>query len=230
MQSMYASLKPEAVRLRKRGYSVRAIEMRLSVPRSTLSGWLKSVPLTEAQKVVLKRKADRGLVQARKKAVQWHNEQKEERVAEAARQGAQVLDTIPKNPEIQELALAMLYLGEGTKSHTTLASSDVRIARFFVSSLQTLYDVPTEKIRCHLHLRSDQDPESLALFWSKALGLPLENFGKALIDRRTIKTKTYDHYKGVCSISCGRVAIQRRLMYIANGFCDGIASRANQGD
>ncbi len=118
----------------------------------------------------------------------------------------------------------MLYLGEGAKTNsTTLASSDARIARFFVSSLQTLYDVPTEKIRCHLHLRSDQDPEELVRYWSKTLKLPRENFGKPLIDKRTVRSKTYDHYKGVCSISCGRVAIQRRLMYIANGFCDELA-------
>ena len=222
MQSSYSDKKTEAVRLRERGLSIGIIEKRLGIPRSTLSGWFRSVPLSDAQKAVLQRRWKRGLAKARKQAALWHHSQKQQRLAEAARQGADVIKRLPATREVRELALAMLYLGEGSKTNgqTTLASSDPRIAQFFTESLRVLYDVPADQIRCHLHLRSDQNPEALIVFWSKALGLPRKNFGKSLIDKRTIRTKTYPHYKGVCSITCGRVAIQRRLMYIANGFCD----------
>jgi hypothetical protein len=133
-----------------------------------------------------------------------------------------VLKRIPKDLSVLELALAFLYLGEGAKTgtQTALGSSDPRIAKFFVRCLRKIYNVPLESIRCYLHLRADQNPEELVRFWAHELDLSPMNFGKASIDKRTVGRPTYPHYKGVCSIGCGKVEIQRRLLYIANGFCD----------
>jgi len=208
--------------LRREGNSIGSIETMLGIPRSTLSGWFRSVQLTKRQRTKLKRKSDEGLMKARVVAVHWHNAQKKNRLEKAAEEGLSVLEKIPHNTVMLELALAFLYLGEGGKTinGTSLGSSDPRIAKFFIRCLKEIYTVPTEKIRCYLHLRADQDPEKMKRYWSKELALPLNNFGKASIDKRTAGKTTYMHYKGVCLITCGRVEIQRRLMYIANGFCE----------
>lgn len=215
-------LKQEAIRLRKLGQSLGDIEAKLKIPRSTLSGWLRSVPITKSQKARLDKRWREALVKARVEALKWHHAQKTARLDEAARQGKASLDVIGLDDAAIELALAMLYLGEGSKTNdqTSLASSDARIARFFVLSMRRLYGLPVTAIKCSLHLRADQDPVVLTRYWSRELGLPSSNFGKPSIDKRTIKSPTYAHYKGVCSVQCGRVAIQRRLMYIANGFCE----------
>jgi hypothetical protein len=81
-----------------------------------------------------------------------------------------------------------------------------------------LYDLDIEKIRCELYLRYDQDPEDLKRHWAKELSLPLSNFKQVNIDKRTIGRETYDHYKGVCSLRCGNVAIQRRLVFLAEKY------------
>ena len=225
MESKWAALKPETIRLRKEGNSVRDIETKLGIPRSTLSGWLREVALTKVQRAALTMRWRKALTAARVEAVRWHNNEKAKRLQEAERVAKEILGQLSNDLPTLELALAMLYLGEGAKKslQTTLASSDPRIAKFFIQSLRRLYSIPIVDIKCYLHLRVDQDPIALTRFWMRELGLKSSNFGKALMDKRTIKSPTYPHYKGVCAISCGRVAVQRRLMYIANGFCDRVA-------
>lgn len=173
--------------------------------------------------MALQKQSKLGLAKARIAAARWHNDQKATRLAEIVRSAEITLNSYDiTNDVLSELALAFLYLGEGAKTNnrTALGSSDIRIARFFVHCLQNIYDVPPEKIKCYLHLRADQDLIKTRDYWSKGLGLPYSNFGKTSIDKRTVGKPTYPHYKGVCLIVCGRVDIQRRLMYIANGFCE----------
>jgi hypothetical protein len=230
MVSRHAAKKDAALRMRRAGLSIRTIEVQLSIPRSTLSGWFRDISLTPAQQARLRQERDRGLVQARKQAVRWHNAQKEARLREAELYASELLKRVKRDPVLVELALAFLYLGEGTKTNdqTALGSSDPRIARFFVQALRKQYRVPLMRIKCYLHLRADQDPAALTRYWSRQLGVPITNFGKPSIDLRTAGRPTLPRYKGVCAIYAGTVAIQRRLLYIANGFCDSYSADAKR--
>ncbi len=211
--------------MRKRGMSVRDIEHTLEIPRSTLSGWFKRIELHQRYKDRLQLRWRNALVNARKKAVLWHNKKKNERIAYAESEGEKTIHRLKTaSPDTLELALAMLYLGEGAKAgHTGMGNSNPTTLRFFVKGIQKLYNIAPEQFKCYLHLRADQDPQTLKRFWARALGIPIGNFGKSLIDKRTKGTTTYPYYKGVCSVTSQRIAIQRKLMYIANQFCVKIA-------
>lgn len=166
-----------------------------------------------------------GLVKARVEAVKWHNTQKQARLDHAKKQALHVLKKIDTNDTyILELALAVLYLAEGSKKNieTALGSSDPQTLRFFISALKKIYDFDVSKIRCELYLRADQDPEKLKLYWSKELSLPLSNFKQVSMDKRSAGSATYSDYKGVCGLRCGNVAIRRRLVYLAQEFFDTI--------
>jgi len=231
MKSRFEHMRTKAMKLRKDGNSIGSIEAKLGIPRSTLSYWFRNIVLSEKQKNVLMKRWKDGLVFARTKAVEWHHEDKKIRVANVEKSAKKMLDSLDmKETTFTELALAFLYLGEGSKNNdsTSIGTSDPRIAKFFVRCLMKIYDVPKEKIKCYLHLRADQNPEKLKRYWSRELGLLPSNFGKASLDKRTLGKPTYLHYKGVCLMGCGRVDIQRRLMYIANGFCEKIIN-ANLG-
>lgn len=80
MKSRWSELKPAAFRLRKGGFSIRDIEKRLGIPKSTLSGWLQKVELSEEQSKKLLARWRKALVKARKKAVQWHHAEKGKRL------------------------------------------------------------------------------------------------------------------------------------------------------
>lgn len=228
MASKWYELKGEAVRLRKRGLSIGKIERRLGIRRSTLSGWLKNIPLSVKQKKKLLQDWKNGLVKARKKAVLWHNAQKEKRLQEAKEGALKILEEIDSNNQvIHELALAMLYIREGSKKalDTALGSSDALLLQFFLAILRRVYKVDENKIRCELSLRADQDPQKMKRYWSRVLKIPIGSFKRVNLDKRTAGVKTYSYYKGVCNIRCGTVAIQRRLVNIGNLYCKQVIDR-----
>lgn len=223
MISRWFEYKEEAIALRKKGISITEIEKRLSIPRSTLSGWFKNIKLSQAQVQKLADNNKASLVHARKKAVAWHNAQKRARLQEAEMLANETFRRIKiSDPCILELAAAILYLGEGSKKNaeTSLGSSDPLISKFFISVLRRVYKLEDNSIRCELYLRADQDPVKMKQFWSKELQLPMESFRQVNVDKRTIGSATYDDYKGVCNIRCGNVAIQRKLIALSRLFCE----------
>lgn len=225
MLSRWIDLKPDAIQMRIEGKSIKNVEKSFGIPRSTLSGWFKNIELTKRQKDTLVKNRSNALKKARAKAVEWHNLQKENRLKEAEKQAANLLSAIDaKDPSIQELALAMLYLGEGIKANRELGLGNTNplVLKFFVSVLQTNFDIDKNKIRCELYLRADQNSEELKQYWSKQLGIPLENFKYSHNDKRTIGSSTYPSYKGVCLLRCGNLSIQRKLVYIARKYCETI--------
>lgn len=225
MISKWYKLKEEAVKMRLAGNSIIDVEIKLGIPRSTLSGWFKNVKIQDKHKKVLERRWKEALIKARKKAVKWHNKQKALRMITAEKEAGGVIKNINfSNVETMELALSMLYLGEGfkNKSGTGIGNSDPMILSFFIKTLEKLYGIEPKDITCNLHLRADQDPLKLNLYWSRKLDIPIENFRKASLDKRTIGSKTYDSYNGVCVVKCGNVAIQRKLVYLSRIYCEKI--------
>jgi len=225
MKSRWYEYKEKATQLRKKGLSIGAIEKRLKIPRSTLSGWFKSVKLTQKQKDHLNKNWKMGLIKARRKAVLWHNAQKEKRLIEAKNSAKEVLKNInTEDVNILELALAFLYLGEGTKRNveTAIGSSDPKILKFFLTILARVYKIDVSKIRCELGLRADQNIKKIKIFWARELNLPISCFKGVNIDKRTKGIKTYKNYKGVCHLRCGNSAIQRKLIFLSQLFCEEI--------
>lgn len=214
--------------MRKRGVAIRDVENRLGIRRSTLHYWFRDITLSDYHKQRLKKRADAALVKARVKAVVWHNAQKSKRMKLAYDSAVETLSKINNTDNSTlELALALLYLGEGMKKSggTAMGNSDPLILRFFVSTLRRLYKIPVSEMRCELHLRADQNPKKITTYWSKTLDIPEKNFTRPTLDMRTVGRPTYLHYKGVCIVRCSRVAIQRKLMYIATAFCEQIAKK-----
>lgn len=222
MKSKWYEKKETAIAMRKTGMSMTVIERKLGIARSTLSGWFRNVEITEEQRLRLMKSKQDGWAKARVRAVESHRAQKALRLLDAKKQAAATLSQIDiTSPAILDLAFAMLYLGEGAKNGTTsLASSDPNILRFVIAVLRKNYDITPDLLRCDLHLRMDQDGERMKEHWASELKLPLENFRHVAYDKRSEGRATYDHYKGVCVLTCHRVAIQRKLMYLYKLFCD----------
>lgn len=223
MKSKWYDKKILAVKLRKEGLSIGIIESQLKIPRSTLSGWFKNIELTEKQKLKLEKGRKEGLIKARKNAVLWHNTQKERRLIQAEKEALSILKGIDtKNKHTLNLALAMLYLGEGSKKaeEVSMGNSDPLLLKIFINILKTNYNIDAGRIRCELYLRADQDPLKIKKFWSKELSLPIDNFKYFHIDHRTDNSKTYPDYKGVCMVRYGDVSIKRILLNISKKFCE----------
>lgn len=165
-----------------------------------------------------------GWEKARIKAVESHRAQKALRLLEAKQSAQNTLNKLELSSPVLDLAFAMLYLGEGTKvGKTSIASSDSKILKFVLVVLKLNYDISPEMVRCELHLRADQDHVKTKEYWSNELKIPMDRFNQVSVDKRSQGRPTYDHYKGVCVINCGPIAIQRKLINLYNLFCDKVA-------
>lgn len=227
MASKWFDKKEEAIKLRKRGLSFNEIKNKLGISKSTMSGWFRDVLLTDQQKNKLSDQRCKGLIRARKKASEWHRKEKEKRLLCAKDEAELVLNELSlNNKNILELALAMLYMGEGIKGNkeTGLGNSNPLILKAFLCILRKNYKIDITKIRCELYLRDDQNEKKIKSFWAKELKLPMENFKYVHFDKRTRGSKTFPDYKGVCMLRCSNVAIQRKLLNISSGFCERIIS------
>lgn len=195
------------------------IERKYGIASSTLSGWLKNIKLTDNQIKKIGKRTYISLGKARKKAVLWHNKQKELRIKTAHNQAIETLKRIDiNNNQIVELALAMLYLGEGSKDNSTsIGNTNPLILKFFISSMIRIFNIDRKDIVCELHLRSDQKIDEMIRYWSKELNVPKEKFS-AVKDKRTVKSKTYPYYKGVCVVRCAGLATLRRLVHLGEEF------------
>jgi len=223
MISRWYKSKESALAMRRQGISMTKVEHEFGIPRSTLSGWFRKINLTKKQKEILAANSQKGLDTARMQAVLWHNAQKKARLEKAKKEAEDSLKEIDvSNLNILELALSFLYLGEGMKKGvgTGMGNSDLKILKFFITALKKMYGVPICDFKCSLHLRADQNPEKMKRYWSKNLKIPLANFTGVAMDQRTAGRKTYPDYKGVCVITCGHVAIQRKLLYLGEMYHD----------
>lgn len=220
MKSKWFEYYDEVRQLRQQGASMTVIERRYGIPRSTLSGWFKDIKLTEEQRTKLMVNRQDGWKKAREQAVISHNAMKAARIAAAEQAATKTLANLEITPEILDITFAMLYFGEGAKRNvTSIGNSNPLVLRFVLAVLYRNYGLKPSQIRCDLHLRADQDGSDMKQYWSRQLGLPIEQFKHVSYDKRTAGRATYDHYKGVCVITCGQIAVQRKLISLYNQFC-----------
>lgn len=220
-------VKDAAFKMRRQGKTYNEITRKLGIPKTTLNYWFVGIELSPQQKALIRKNWIKAIINSRDNAIKWHNEQKEGRILLAKNQAETVLSKINFNDQVVlELALAMLYLGEGSKKTqtTSLGSSDPEILKFYFRAIKKLYHVENNKLYISLHLRADQNVEATKKYWARTLNLPPSLIRGVSIDQRTVGRPTYPGYKGVCIIDCGQVAIQRRLVWISRLFCEKIST------
>ena len=227
MRSPYHYLKPKVVALRKQGKTYGEIRksLGLSIPKSTLSDWCSSIPLSLDQQELIKQAAqnagERGLATA------WVvNKRKRTEYIESVRNRVKNLSKRVKDKGIAKVALAMLYLGEGAKdSHRgslMFGNSSPLVIRLFLRLLRYSYGIDENKFRCTLQCRADQNIKILERFWSEVTQIPPSQFYKAKIDPRTIGKPTENlEYKGVCRIDYFSGDIFMELQQIAQVMFEG---------
>lgn len=197
------------------------IEKEFGIPRSTLSGWFKEVKLTEQQRTKLMKNSQDGWKKAREKAIITKNLQKARRITVAKNDANRTFQSLPsKSISVLELALAMLYFGEGGKTGATnMGASDPFMLSFFILAIEKIFHLNRLNFRYDLHLRDDQDESQLKKYWSMQLNVPLEKFRYVSKDPRTVGKPTRQNYPGVCQIQIGNISVQRRLVALYNVYC-----------
>ena len=205
MRSRYRRLKLKIITLRKSGKTYGEIRkiIGINIPKSTLSDWCSDILLSREQRQRVECLMERGAGRGRATALVV-NKLRREKYIKAIKDRVSHLAAKLKNRDTAKIALATLYLGEGSKNQRgalMFGNSDPPIITLFLSLLRRCYNIDENKFRCTLQCRADQNIPKLEKFWSQVTKIPMPQFYKARIDPRTIgKPSRKPDYKGVCRI------------------------------
>ena len=173
--------------LRSKGKSYSEIKMLLGVSKSTLSLWLKDMPLSKEQIRSLRDLNPKRIenFRATMKA------KRDARLHSAYRQAEKNISRLSE----KELFMAglFLYWGEGTKSSRgkiSIANTDPAVIRFFLRWVSSL-GVPREEIKIKLHVYADMDIEKEIKFWSKETSIPIKQFRAPYVKTSALSNLTY---------------------------------------
>ena len=220
-------VKKRAKELRSQGktYSEIMKILAITVPKSTLSSWCDDVKLPASYQERVDKLNHKNLSRGRKIAYIANKIKRENLFRDLRKQNEHLARELQK-ADMRKVALAMLYLGEGSKwkSHRglMLGNSDPTIIRLYIKLLRLCYGITAVQMKCRISYRADQDIKKLEQYWSHVTKIPLKNFYKTIPDPRTVgkPTKRTD-YKGVCVITYGSTKIQLELEMIPKILLEG---------
>ncbi len=212
---MKADLREKAVYFRtKERKSYSAIQKLLGVSRSTLSYWLKDMPLTDEEVRSLKATSWKKGEAARERfrnTMRAKKVKKTETVYLAERQ-----KILPVTVRDLFIAGVVLYIGEGDKrnsSRIALSNSDPVVVRLFLKWLITCLEIQRKDIRIGLHLYSNMDIAKEVKFWQDTLGFGQESFYKTQVRPvRTLFSYTDANRHGTCTVYVIGSAQKTQLM------------------
>lgn len=190
--------KQKALIMRKKGMSYSQIKEKLKVSKSTLSGWLYDMPLSEER---IRELRDNSPIRIEK----YRNTmraKKEARLKEVYKKVSKEIGNLSKRDLF--LTGLFLYWGEGTKaqnSSVVLTNTDPNMLKFFIKWLE-LFSVRRKDLKIKLHLYSDMNTRKSLDFWSKELRIPISQFRKSYIKKTSLKSISYKNGfgKGTCCI------------------------------
>lgn len=202
-------LRGKAIALRKKGLSYGEIKKQIPIAKSSLSLWLKGIPLKPEHKARLYTK--RIQVLARGPASQKERRMREvEVITKKASEEIQ----IPLSPETHRLMGACLYWAEGSKGKMVqMTNSDPHLIVFMVDWIEKMFKISRKTLKASLNIYPQQNDQQLKKFWSDLTGIPLNNFRKSYIKPPSKNFKKNNLYYGTMRIEMPKSANARYIIF-----------------
>jgi hypothetical protein len=204
-----------ALRLRRKGRSIKEIARDLNISKSTISEWTRAIEMTKAGKARIEERQK----SARKKSNETLHSRKIERLFHAETQADLLLSRISYEKNNDMIALAIMYWCEGGKSDNQLrfTNSDPNLARAFIVMLCNVFKIERSKIRVCLHVHDYHNETEMLQFWSNAIGISVTQFSKTYKKFSDHKFKK-EGYKGCVRISYYDSHLTRVVLSFAKKF------------
>ncbi|MFA5883793.1 MAG: hypothetical protein WDA60_08085 [Acidimicrobiia bacterium] len=181
--------------LRASGMTLADIATRLEVSKSSVSLWVRDVPLTPSPR--------------RTGPQRRPNPLRDRRLAEIAALDAAGRERIGVLSDDAFLAAGVaLYAGEGSKTDRTVAfaNSDPEMVRFFCAWLRRHFVIDETRLRVRVYLHSGLDLDAAQELWSDVTGIPQRQFWAAYraVPDATIRRNKHEHGCACVMYSCAR--------------------------
>lgn len=187
--------------LRKQGKSINEIVKESGFSKASVSGWVRDIVLTKAQKERISAKG-RSFESIEKRRINRLINEKAKRQI--------IIDNAKRdytNISLEELKLIgiILYLGEGGKTArgmVRLANSDPAVIKIMMRFLREVCKVSESRFRGSIHTFTHANVVQTEKYWSKISGIPRKQFYKTYIKpstaslqkRKTLPFGTFDIY------------------------------------
>ncbi len=194
---MSSQIKTKALKLREKGMSYSAIKEKLGVSKSTLSYWLRDMPLSRDKINALRAHSPRRIEKFR----ETMRIKRDVRLNSVFKKVSSDLGMLSR----RELLIAgfFLYWGEGGKTKAyaiTLSNTDPSMIRFYLSWIKILA-IPQSKVKVRLHLYTDMNIKNETEFWIKETKISSDQFKKPHIKRSSLSNLSYRGFgHGTCNI------------------------------
>jgi len=177
MDNTSSTKRKKALEQRKKGLSYSEISRQLHVPKSTLSGWLKDLPLSKIakNKNIEKSKlvSARNIIALNKKRATAYRAKVKASLSQYAKS-----TPVAKKSELFWLGLA-LFLAEGGKREkwsVRFVNSDPLLIKIMMRFFRQICSVSDNSFRFRIHLHKNTNPDESLKFWSKIASISENQF------------------------------------------------------
>ncbi len=210
-------IKNKAIQLRRRGLSILVIADKLQIAKSTISLWVRDVPLPPE----LRDKLQQNFIDGRAKGSAIGKAKRaivQENVTIAT---SLDITQLPKTKSFSRLVAALLYWCEGGKQNLSsginFSNSDPALMKTFITALRQGFNLDESKFRVLLHLHEYHDEGKQQAFWSEVTGIPISQFQKTYLKPHTGKRK-HLNYEGCASLRYYNAGIVKNLIILYSQF------------
>ena len=175
------TIREEVFKLRKDGHSYTHISQKTGMSKSTLSGWLSSIPYIP-NKITIER-----IGKARAASGQAKSKIKIESMQKAKEEARKEIGEITKR-DLFMLGIG-IYIGEGAKTFdiVRVINADPKIIKFTVRWFKEVCGLSKANFRMRLFLYPDNNVKKCIKFWYEVSEIPISQFQKTHIDERKDK-------------------------------------------
>lgn len=206
-------LKLKARSLRKNGFSIKEIQKKLKISRSSASIWVRDIKMTKAQIKKLYANKRTGGLKGSFIAAKNKIEERKRKIDSFLNLGKKEIGRLLKRDKF--IAGVSMYFAEGNKADGTVSfsNSDAKALKFMKGWFDKFCGVHKDRYRCYLYIHDNLNEQNAKIFWSNLLNIPLEQFRKSYIvknnQKRFRKTK---HEYGVLRLSVSDINLHRKIM------------------
>lgn len=196
--------KQRAIELRKQGYSYREIRERVPVAKSSLSLWLKDLPLTKDEKQVLKKRTNNNITHGRIKAASELRKRRLERES-AWFEEAKTVFELHKLEPLFHTGVA-LYWAEGAKrvNQWSFMNSDEAMIKLVMVWLVRYANISKRDLFFRLYIHKPYAHENCEAWWVEELGVDRAQLTATVYKPTLLGVKKRPQYKG-----CIRIEVRK---------------------
>jgi len=171
----------KALTLRKNGYSIGTIAKKLSVSKSTVSGWCRDIALSEKQILLIAERSKHHATANLLLASEKQRKERQRNTEKMEKMGKREIGKLSLR-DIQLIGLG-LYWGEGYKKGSQelgFTNSDPAMINFYIEWLEKIYEISTKDLILRVSINNQHSDRTIEVvnYWSTVTNVPCSQFTK----------------------------------------------------